>query len=718
MNVSTLNKAGVVNPFPGLRPFQQGEEHLFFGREQQTDSMVDKLCSTRFLTIIGSSGCGKSSLVNCGLRMALHGGLMAQAGSSWRIAQCRPAGNPIGALASALANEGVLFSNFSSDAMSLETIIETNLRMSKLGIVDVFEQAHLPGGVNLLIVIDQFEELFRYGQLGKIKGAHTQSPEHDQAKAFINLLLAAREQTLYPIYIVLTMRSDFLGDCTQFEGLAEVINEAQYLVPRMTRDERRSAIAGPVGVSGSQIDPVLLTRLVNDLGDDPDQLSILQHALNRLWVRREVLDENDEPLSLRHYQAIGSMSSALDLHAESAYAELSEAREQTICEKLFKALTNKATDLRGVRRPTRFSTLCNLTSASAEELTAVIDVFRQPDRSFLMPPFDETLSADTIVDISHESLMRMWRRLIKWTDEEAESTQIYMRLANTAALHANNQAGLWRDPDLQLALEWRSRTQPNETWAERISPGFEQAMQFLDESRAAHDIEKAEELRLAEQENELKRSRVLTDEQAKRLSAQERAANKQKQVIALAAGGLVVTTLLSALAWTESKKADERAERLNAQTIELKLQAVELRRQANALRQQDDELVQKDNDKSQVVSRLVSEIENRTNLAKSKNYSERLHQVLWKLASENGLTAHTTETVQPFRNLLNQSVLILTLNEQGHQTSPVTLEADQGETIDGYVNQIWIARGTTDGEVVGSGIMSEAKETVVFENTQ
>ena len=178
----------------------------------------------------------------------------------------------------------------------------------------------------------------------------------------------------------------------------------------------------------------------------------------------------------------------------------------------------------------------------------------------------------------------------------------------------------------------------------------------------------------------------------------------------------MVTTLLSALAWNASKKADERAEELRRQTVELKLQASILREQAGELQQQADELVRKDNDKSQVVNRLVSEIESKTNLAKSKNYSEKLHQALWELASRNGLTAHTTETVQPFRNLLEQSVLILTLNEQGHQTSPVTLDADQSKTIDGYLNQIWIARELTEGEVVGSGIMSDGKEVVVFED--
>ena len=138
--------------------------------------------------------------------------------------------------------------------------------------------------INLLVVVDQFEELFRYRQLES--GTHdSKHAVSEAAAAFTNLLLEAKAQTKYPIYIVLTMRSDFLGDCTQLPGLAEAINAGQYLVPRMSRDERRQAIAGPVAVGGAEISPVLLTRLVNDVGDNPDQLSILQHALNRTWAR-------------------------------------------------------------------------------------------------------------------------------------------------------------------------------------------------------------------------------------------------------------------------------------------------------------------------------------------------------------------------------------------------------------------------------------------------
>jgi WD40 repeat protein/energy-coupling factor transporter ATP-binding protein EcfA2 len=478
-----------TNPFPGLRPFREDEDHLFFGRENQVDAMVNKLAETRFLAVVGTSGSGKSSLVNCGLRPALRQGLMARAGTAWRMAQFRPGNDPIGAMARALAEDGVLFREHAVEGLTLAEIVETTLRMSKLGLIDIWEQAALGEGVNLLVVVDQFEELIRYRQLGT-------AARSEDAAAFVNLILEVKERANCRIYVVLTMRSDFLGDCTQFPGLAEAINAGQYLVPRMTRDERRAAIEGPIGVGGAEISPVLLTRLVNDVGDNPDQLSILQHALNRTWAHWQE-QGGKGPLDLPHYEAIGTMAHALDQHAEQAYAEFGTTRQQQICEKLFKALTDKATDPRGVRRPTTLGELCALTDASAAELGDVIAVFRDPSRSFLMPPAGEALKAETVIDISHESLMRVWQRLIQWADEEAQSAQTYRRLADAAELHAAGSASLWRDPELQLALDWREKNRPNEAWAARYHPGFATAMRFLAESSEARDAERAERERRA-----------------------------------------------------------------------------------------------------------------------------------------------------------------------------------------------------------------------------
>jgi len=497
------------NPFPGLRPFRDDEAHLFFGRESQVDAMVDRLAESRFLAVVGTSGCGKSSVVNCGLRPALYRGLMAGAGSSWRMVQFRPGSSPIRALAAALARDGELFARATPSAggLPLAEVIEANLRASRRGLVDICEQARLGVGVNVLIIVDQFEELFRF----RATGAH----EADETLAFANLLTYAREQTAVPIYVALTMRSDFLGDCSQLPGLPEAINRGQYLVPRLTREERRQAIVGPVAVGDAEIAPVLVTRLVNDVGDNPDQLSIMQHALNRTWARWENEGGSAGPITLADYDAIGTMTDALDKHAENAFAELTTDRQRLICEVLFKALTEKEGDARGVRRPTRMSTLCAIAEATPDDMQAVIDVFREPSRSFLMPPFSEPLHPDAVVDISHESLMRVWRQLSVWVAEEAASAALYTRLAQSAALHARGEAGLLMDPELSILLDWREGKRakglahrPNAAWAERYHPGFDHAIAFLDQSRAARDAARlAEEQR---RQREARRKRNIT----------------------------------------------------------------------------------------------------------------------------------------------------------------------------------------------------------------
>jgi uncharacterized RDD family membrane protein YckC/energy-coupling factor transporter ATP-binding protein EcfA2 len=479
----------VANPYPGLRPFREDEEYLFFGRESQIDRIVEKLGLTRFLAVVGTSGSGKSSLVNCGLRPALRRGLMPSAGTSWRFVQFRPGGRPIDALAEALVREARLFSTDDVPGISLVDLVTATLRMSNLGLTDIYEQAQLPPGTNLLVIVDQFEELFRFRAAGSAADSYAAGEE---ATTFVNLLLAAHAQAELPIYVVLTMRSDFLGDCAQFYGLPEAINEGQYLVPRMTRDERRAAIAGPAEVMAASIGPVLLTRLVNDTGDNPDQLSILQHALNRTWARWQHQDHGLGALALDSYEAIGGMSRALDAHAEKAFAELQTARQRVVCERVFKALTDRGTDARGVRRPTSLARLCAIADATQAEVEDVLAVFRKPSRSFLMPPVPEPLLGETVIDLSHESLMRVWKRLHGWTQDEAESARIYRRIHDTALLHASGRAGLWRDPELQVAVDWRNREHPTAQWAQFYGGGLEEVIGFLDRSKEARDQEKAE----------------------------------------------------------------------------------------------------------------------------------------------------------------------------------------------------------------------------------
>jgi hypothetical protein len=540
------------NPFPGLRPFETEEYNLFFGREGQSDELLARLGRTRFLAVVGASGSGKSSLIRAGLMPALYGGLMGGTGSGWRIAVMRPGHDPIGNLACALSADDVLGSPDVDDAVEA-TIIETTLRRSTLGLVDAARQARLPEYENVLVVVDQFEELFRFRSMRDQQGTD------DDAAAFVKLLLEAPRQRDAPIYVVLTMRSDFLGDCSQFQGLPEAINDSQYLIPRMTRDERRSAITGPAAVGGGEISQPLVNRLLNDVGDNPDQLPILQHALMRTWdYWSEHRRDSAEPVGLQHYEAVGAMSHALSLHADEAWDELPDERSRHVAESLFKALTERGVDNRDIRRPTRLSEICEITGATLEEVAVVVEVFRREGRSFLMPPVGVALTGSTVLDISHESLIRNWARLKEWVRDEAEAARIYRRLAGAAADYHAGEGGLLDDVTLGWVLKWRDRYSPNRAWGVRYHTEFDTAIAYLEESRMA--------LGAAAIERERQRQELLDRERREReqaeafAAAQSRAARRLRWLMAALLVVLLFAITTAGFAIAQRGKALENAD--------------------------------------------------------------------------------------------------------------------------------------------------------------
>lgn len=467
----------INNPFPGLRAFHPDECRLFFGREGPLDELLTRLERTRFLAVVGSSGSGKSSLIKAGLIPALRGGMMSRTGSGWRIAVMRPGDNPIGNLAAELVKRDVApVVGEGLPPLEAEAVFEATLRSSSLGLLSVASEARLRAPEKLLLVVDQFEELICLRPARK-------NANVDEAAAFVKLLLKAALQHELPIYIVLTLRSDFLGDCTRFQGLPEAINDGQYLIPRLTRDELRLAMTGPVSVAGATMTEPLINRLLNDTYSHPDQLPVLQHALMRTWEHWQSHHREGEPIGLEHYQAIGTMADALTRHADEAFNELPDEYSRQIAERLFKTLCEPGPGDRQIRRPTRLDTLCKITGASRDRLIAVTDVFCADSRSFL------TLSesSDPVVDLSHESLIRNWQRLREWVNEETRSISIYRQLVQAALRYRDGNTGLLLDPALQVALDWREQSQPNAAWAERFHPEFKTAMAYLDESRSARE---------------------------------------------------------------------------------------------------------------------------------------------------------------------------------------------------------------------------------------
>lgn len=581
------------NPFPGLRSFLADEDYLFFGREEQTMELLERLGKHRFVAVVGTSGSGKSSLVRCGLLSELLGGKMLEAGAHWEVAVTHPGGNPLALLTESLL-EADLYDREAENAR--ENLLAT-LSRSHFGLVEAIKQSDLGEDSNFLLVVDQFEEIFRFNEAGQT--------QQELANEFVSILLEAVAQKDVPIYIVLTMRSDFIGECGQFEGLAEMVNQGEFLIPRLSREQYKRIIEGPIKVASGQITPRLLQRLLNDIGHHADQLPCLQHALMRTWDVRRAGHENGA-LDLDDYERIGKMTHALSFHADEVYHALASDRERELCRRLFQALTVQESENRGVRRPQRLSGLCRVLEVERDELIPVIDAFRRPGVTFLMPPAEVELTDQTIIDISHESLMRVWTRLRQWVEEEAQAAGIYRRLSESAALYHQGKAGLYRDPELGIALAWRSAMHPNRPWAERYVAGFDKAMQFLDASQEASKAE--ENARESARQKELEQAQELAEARQQRLKQQQRAARKLRAILAILAVVAVAAGIAFGAALIANANANHLAEVANqeANKAQENADAADRERQTaeTAQKQTEQALIQVEASKSQAETNL------------------------------------------------------------------------------------------------------------------
>lgn len=523
------------NPFPGLRAFGIEESHLFFGREGQSEVILEYLARNHFAAVTGASGSGKSSLIYCGLIPVLFGGFVAGAGSSWRIIATRPGNQPVRNLAEAIADsETQGYENAENKVETYRNLVYALLRRNSFGLIEAVSQMQLQKGENLLLVIDQFEELFRF------KDSRDDTVTTlNETEAFIKLLVNSVRQRKLPIYIVLTMRSDFVGECSQFQELTTLINDSNYLVPQMTRDDFSRAILGPIAVKGMEIDPQLYQEILNSISEGSDQLPVLQHVMMRTWEFWQKYNESGTPLRLRDYEAAGKMENALSMHANEAFEVLSEEGKR-ICKSMFKTLTEKSTDNKGIRHPATVKEIADVAQAQIEEVIKVINEFRSRGRSFVTPAENIELNEQVVIDISHESLMRVWDRLRGWVEEETNSVQMYLRLSEASSLYQLGKTSLWRPPDLQLALNWKKTQQPSLAWAKKYNPAFEKVMVFLDAS---------EKKFLQEEQNKIK--------------LQRRTLNRTRRFASIMGFVAIVFLLLTAFAisqWGEARNQRERAE--------------------------------------------------------------------------------------------------------------------------------------------------------------
>ncbi|NMC36870.1 MAG: hypothetical protein GYA41_00920 [Bacteroidales bacterium] len=484
------------NPFPGLRPFSPEESDFFFGRDNESEDIVGKLLNNRFLAVIGASGEGKSSLINCGILSKMNA-LTSNSKVGWKVFSVRPGNDPAGNLAAELVNnisDGVKKEQLHSEILDI-------LRTGPDGILKATEKLSFKPGDRILIIIDQFEELFRYGSKENIK-----DPEKE-INMFVDLIVTAAAGGRQNLFMVLAIRTDMLSECAKYKRLAGLINDSNFFLSKINRENFRKVIEGPVLKAGFSIDNDLVDRIINDTWDRIDYLPVVQHALMRTWSLWKELDEPERKISFAEYESAGTIKDSISIHADSLYEDLSISGKK-ICERLFKTITGKGPDNKGIRYPMKFKRILEAIGCNGEELTEVIGKFRDPSVSFLAHSGNIEITDDSIIDLSHESLMHLWARLKKWIEEEAESVQMYLRLSEASELYQQGKATLLKQPDLQLAIDWREKNKPSLEWARKYNPAFERAIVYLRTSEK--EFLESEERKARQQRWRLKRIKIIS----------------------------------------------------------------------------------------------------------------------------------------------------------------------------------------------------------------
>jgi len=437
----------VENPYKGLRAFGESDAEHFFGRDALVDQLVAAVAEHRLVAVVGPSGIGKSSVVKAGLVPALRKGALPGS-ARWLVADLFPGAYPFEDLAAALLHVAV---------ERPDDLVE-ELARDELGIRRVAKRI-LPADSELLLVVDQFEELF------------TLTTDEELRRRFLDGLTALAADPRAPVRVVVTLRADFLDHPLRYPEFGELLGAGMVTVAAPSEDELAEVIERPAAAVGVRFEAGLVSHIVADVHDQPGALPLVQYALTELFAAR-----TSDLLTLEGYRATGGVVGALGRRAEELHARL-DAPARRACRQVFLRLVSVDPTGQDTRRRVRRRELRGLELAP-EVLDAILG--RYGEHRLLS--FDrEPVTRTPTVEVAHEAILGQWDRLRTWIDERREDLLLHRRLVEAVAEWED--AG--RDPEY---LPREGRLAQFEAWAEATDLALTAGeREFLGEARAAAD---------------------------------------------------------------------------------------------------------------------------------------------------------------------------------------------------------------------------------------
>jgi WD40 repeat protein/DNA-binding SARP family transcriptional activator/energy-coupling factor transporter ATP-binding protein EcfA2 len=462
------------NPYKGLRPFQEADAPDFFGRAHATQQLLARMAEpgwqSRFVAVVGPSGSGKSSLVRAGLLPALRGGALPGS-AGWFVVEMVPGSHPFEELEAALLRI----------AVNPPSSLIQQLQRDEHGLRWAAERALPAGDAELLLVVDQFEELF------------TLVEDEAQRTSFLAALHAAVTDPRSRVRVVLTLRADFYDRPLGYPGFGDLLGARTQALTPLSTAELEQAVREPAERVGVALEPRLAAEIVAEVLDQPGTLPLLQHALTELFERRQ-----RAALTLQAYREVGGVAGALTRRAEALYEGLDGAGQAAARQLFLRLLTVGEGGAEDTRRRVLRAELPWL-EVGGEAIAAVVEAY---GRHRLLAFDRDPLTRGPTVEVAHEALLREWGRLRGWIESAREDLRLHRRLAAAAT----EWAAADRDPSFLLR---GGRLQQFQAWAATGSltlTGPER--HYLEASTAQHHAEVAERQRRAAHQAALERRAV------------------------------------------------------------------------------------------------------------------------------------------------------------------------------------------------------------------
>jgi len=445
----------VDNPYKGLHAFDETDEDDFYGRDALVAELVAAVAEHRLVAVVGPSGIGKSSVVRAGLVPALRdGGLPGS--RTWVMSDMFPGTYPYEELAAALLRV----------AVHRPEKIEDELARDELGIRRVAKRM-LPAENELLLVVDQFEELF------------TLTADEEIRRRFLNGLTELAADRRARVRVVITMRADFLDHPLRYPEFGELFKAGMVAVTIPSDDDLAAAIEGPAEAAGVSFEPGLVSRIIADVRDQPGGLPLLQYALTELFAARTT-----DLLTAHSYEATGGVVGALGSRADELWEQLGE-RGRTAARHVFLRLVTVDAGGQDTRRRVRQRELRQLEL----DASALDEIFRRYGEHRLLTFDRDPVTRSPTVEIAHEALLTQWERLAAWVDERREDLVLHRRLVEAVAE--------WDDSGRQLDyLPRESRLAQFEDWARTADLALStDEKAFLEQGRRHEDERHARAVR-------------------------------------------------------------------------------------------------------------------------------------------------------------------------------------------------------------------------------